>query len=75
MYNLNIMRKVFSDNLKALRSEKGVSQAALAQAIGVTQQCVSEWENLKTEPTLTILCALADYFGTSIDVLCGRTEY
>ena len=43
--------------------------------IGVTQQCVSEWENKNTEPTLTYLLLLADLFGVSIDTLCGRTEW
>lgn len=55
--------------------EKSFSQGALAKKIGVTQQCVSEWENEKTEPTLTYLWMLADIFDTSIDVLCGRKEW
>ena len=65
----------FSDNLKTFRMEKSFSQGALAKKIGVTQQCVSEGENEKTEPTLTYLWMLADIFDTSIDVLCGRKEW
>lgn len=65
----------FADNLKALRKDKNLSQANLAKLIGVTQQCVSEWENLKTEPTLSYLWLLADLFDVSIDVLCGRKEW
>lgn len=69
------MKSSFGDNLKALRLEKKLSQGKLAQMIGVTQQCVSEWENKNTEPTLTYLLLLADLFGVSIDTLCGRTEW
>lgn len=69
------MKSSFGDNLKALRLEKKLSQGKLAQMIGVTQQCVSEWENKNTEPTLTYILLLADLFGVSIDTLCGRTEW
>ena len=69
------MNNKFSENLKALRREKKLSQKELAQLIGVTQQCVSEWENRNTEPTLTYLWLLADFFGISIDMLCGRAEW
>lgn len=67
--------KNFADNLKALRTENKLSQANLAKRLGVTQQCVSEWELNVTEPTLTYLCLLADIFAISLDMLCGRTEW
>ncbi|MDE7164949.1 MAG: helix-turn-helix domain-containing protein [Clostridiales bacterium] len=51
-----------------------MSQADLAKRLGVTQQCVSEWELNRTEPTLTYLCMMADVFEISLDVLCGRVE-
>lgn len=65
----------FSENLKALRAEYKISQADLAKKLGVTQQCVSEWELNKTEPTLTYLCLMADVFDLSLDMLCGRVEW
>ncbi len=65
----------FSRNLKGLRREAGLSQGKLAEAIGVTQQCVSKWERADGEPTLTYLWKIADLFGISIDVLCGRTDW
>lgn len=63
----------FAENLKALRAENAMSQADLAKRLGVTQQCVSEWELNRTEPTLTYLCMMADVFEVSLDALCGRT--
>lgn len=68
-------KKEFAENLKNLRAENNMSQADLAKRLGVTQQCVSEWELGKTEPTLSYLCALADVFGLSLDALCGRVEW
>jgi len=58
-----------------MRKENGMSQQKLAQAVGVTQQCVSEWEKENIEPTLSNLCELADTFDVSIDYLVGRKDY
>ncbi len=69
------MDNKFSENLKAFRKDRGLSQGRLAEAVGVTQQCVSEWERARIEPTLSYLWKLADLFGVSIDLLCGREEW
>ena len=69
------MENKFADNLKFYRQNKGYSQNAIANLVGVTQQCVSEWENGKIEPTLTFLIKLADIFEISLDELCGRKEF
>jgi len=69
------MEVKFGNNLKALRTENKMSQTALAKAAGVTQQCISEWEQGKMEPTLSNLWALSDIFGVTIDVLVGKEEY
>ena len=69
------MESKFAENLKSLRKESNLSQGKLAMAVGVTQQCVSEWELGKIEPTLSYLWKLADIFSVSIDLLCGREEW
>lgn len=61
-------------NLKLLREKKGISQAALALAIGVSQQSINKYENKQTEPDITTLSKLAEYFETSIDYLVGNSE-
>ena len=66
---------IFSENLKRLRKEMGVSQGFLAEYVDVSQQCISEWENDRIEPTLSYLCRIADFFDISIDILVGRKEY
>lgn len=64
----------FPENLKALRKSYGLTQYELANMLEITQQCISEWELNKTEPTLTYLWRLADIFETTIDSLCGRED-
>jgi len=52
----------------------GVSQQKLADAIGSNQQSIHRYENGDYEPDIRTLSLLADFFGTSIDFLVGRTE-
>lgn len=66
------MKHSFSTNLKALRIDKGLKQSDLAQKLSTTQRKVSYWENGKTEPDITSLWEIADFFDISIDELIGR---
>lgn len=52
-----------------------MSQSALAKKLGVTQQCVSEWELGRTEPTMSYLWRIADISDASMDEVCGRKEW
>ena len=61
-------------NLKELRISKGISQSKLAESIGISQQSVNKYENHNIEPDIETLCALADYFSTSVDYLIGHSE-
>ncbi len=65
----------FSERVKALRRESKLSQAELAEQIGVSQQCISEWECGKTEPTLTFIVKLSDIFNVSADYIVCRTNH
>ncbi|MBE6984060.1 MAG: helix-turn-helix transcriptional regulator [Ruminococcaceae bacterium] len=60
--------------LKELRVKRGISQQALADAIGVSQQSINKYENHNVEPDLCTLMALADFFSTSVDYLIGYTQ-
>ena len=63
-----------SENIKTLRMSKGVSQVSLARTLGVTKQCVSNWENDNIQPSIDMLMKLADYFNISTDELLGRSS-
>ena len=46
----NSMNLFFSNTLKRLRSERGLSQQALADKMFVTRSTVARWENFRTPP-------------------------
>lgn len=63
---------VFAERLKELRIEHGLSQAALAKIIGVSQKAIDYWEREINEPKATYIICLANYFMVSTDFLLGR---
>lgn len=54
-----------------LRKEQGVTQEQLGQALSISAQAVSKWENGGV-PDAEMLPRVADYFRVSIDALFGR---
>ena len=60
--------------IKQLRLERGINQKELGDAVGVSKQSVSNWENGNIMPSVDLLIRLADIFGVSTDYLLGRTE-
>lgn len=61
-------------NLKLLRTRYGISQSALALAIGVSQQSINKYENHNIEPDIETLVRMADFFNTSVDFLVGHSS-
>ena len=59
----------FSEKLRQLRNEKGISQTKLATDIHISRSAVAKWENGLGLPNDDSLKMLADYFGISIDEL------
>ena len=59
-------------NITKLRKERGMTQEALAEVIGVSAQTISKWENSTTYPDVALLPVIADVFGVTIDALYGR---
>lgn len=64
----------FSSRLKSLRSNRHLSQAALAEILGVTQQAVGKWEVDKATPDYGTLCNISKFFQVSTDYLLGRAN-
>lgn len=64
---------MFMVELKKYRENANLSQAMLANKLGVSQATVGMWESGKREPNFAMLCKLADYFGISTDSLLGRS--
>ena len=65
----------FSDRLRLLRNEKGLSQSELSRILGcVSKSSVNMYERGEREPGFAVLIAIADYFDVDTDYLLGRTE-
>lgn len=65
---------MFSERLKRLRMEKGVTQKELADRLHISRSTIAGYESLGKEPDGEKLCALADFFGVSVDYLLGGTD-
>lgn len=55
--------------LAALRKGRGMTQAELAEQMGVTDKAVSKWERDISCPDVNVLPRLAELFGVSVDEL------
>ena len=53
--------------LRELRRERGVSQQALADAVGVTRQTIIAIEKGKYLPSLTLALKIAKFFGVPVE--------
>lgn len=59
----------FKNNLKRLREKEGLSQAQLADRIGVSQAAISYFESGEAMPRPMTLKVVADYFHVSVKEL------
>ena len=65
---------MLAQNIKKARNDRHLSQRALADIIGVSQQTVGSWEVGRTSPDNEMLKKLAAFFKVSVDYLLGRTD-
>lgn len=63
---------MFRIRLKELRETMGLSQYSFADAFGISQSTIGNWEAGKREPNFDTMQRLADFFGVSVDYLLGR---
>lgn len=62
------------DRLKELRKEKGVSQADIAEYLGISKAAYGFYEAGRNMPSVDILISIAEYFAVSTDYLLARTN-
>lgn len=61
-------------NLRVQRARKNVRQQDVAEATGIDQAALSQYENGARVPGVETMARLADYYGVSLDSLAGRTK-
>ena len=60
------------ETIHQLRLHNNLSQEALADALGVSRQSVSKWENGNAVPELDKLVKMSALFSVSLDELVGN---
>jgi transcriptional regulator with XRE-family HTH domain len=60
------------NRLKKLRKQNHYTLQNIADAIGVSNGAVANYENEKREPNIATLIELANYFDVSVDYLIGK---
>lgn len=66
------MMPPLGQTLKAARQARGMTQLQLAEALYVTRQTVSNWENGRSEPDLETLGRTAELLGVELSLLLGQ---
>lgn len=61
-------------NIKALRQERGISQAQLADDVGVSRQTIISIENERYVASLPLAYRIARYFGKTIEEVFDLSE-
>ena len=64
---------MLNENLKNLRTFKGLSQEELATKLNVVRQTVSKWEKGLSVPDSEMLIKIAEDLETSVSTLLGQT--
>lgn len=60
-----------AENLLAVRNSKKLLQKDVAALTGITATALSAYEKGQREPSLSVVVKLAEFYGVSIDWLCG----
>ena len=62
------------NNIRGERCRADMTQAQLADAVGVSVGTVWRWESGYTDPSASEVAAMADVFGCTADYLLARTD-
>ncbi len=64
----------FTERLRSLRAEKGISSTTLSELCGLSSGMIHKYEHGERLPAVSTLERIADFFGVSVDYLLGRTD-
>lgn len=64
----------FGNVLRAIRKQHNMTQADLAQVLGVAESAISMWEMGRRNPDREMMEQIADYFNVDMDYLFGRSD-
>lgn len=67
-------RNIFAERLQSLMATSGLTQAQIAERVGVKPQIVTDYKGKRATPSFDVLTKLADLLGVSLDYLVGRSD-
>jgi transcriptional regulator with XRE-family HTH domain len=70
----HIKKELSMKRLLQLRSERGLTQEALGNIVGTSQDTISDWERGKSFPRVLQLVKLVEYFNVTIDYLLSPPD-
>ena len=66
------MPRIFSQNIKYLRQQKGISQQELADKLNLDRSSISRWENGEMDITVGNAIQLANFFNIPIESFTNK---
>lgn len=57
-----------------LLDERGATAYQVSKATGISTGSLTDWKKGRSSPKIENLQKIADYFGVSLDYLCGKDE-
>ena len=64
----------FKERLKELRTERNITQQELGKVVNMSKMAISHWEKGHSEPSISELIILSNYFEVTVDYLIGKNE-
>ena len=74
MYQTNEELVEFANKLKMLREESGLSLRALAEELNISKSALQQYESAISDPSMTVVRRIADYFDEDANWLVGITK-
>ncbi len=66
------LKAIIAENITVLRKSRLMTQGDLAEKLNYSDKAVSKWERGESVPDITVLKAIADLFGVTVDYLLTR---
>lgn len=65
---------MFTQRIKELRNEKGLTQAQIEDELNLSRSMYSSWEQGRRQPSIDAILLLADFFKVTAGQLLGSEE-
>lgn len=64
----------YNDRIREERKHRKLSQSSVAALLGINQRTYADYESKRVRIPLESLIALAEFYGYSVDYMCGVSD-